>query len=156
MTKQTAANNKLIAAVKRDMNSKVLKRFSTLINTEGETAAIAFMQTHSNRVVTRESILGNAADSVETDETETTCPECEALLACETHPEASFNFADRSPEADQGQIDAHLRLQQAMALLGDCSFCEGKTFGGTCIEDGDFEPEETEQIVLLRKAGLLK
>lgn len=44
MTKQTAANNKHIAAVKKIFNAKVTKRFSEILNSQGEDAAYTYMQ----------------------------------------------------------------------------------------------------------------
>lgn len=60
MQKQTAANNELIAAVKRDYNTKIFKKFSAIVNAEGSPAAIAWMQQFSRMTVTRETILGLA------------------------------------------------------------------------------------------------
>lgn len=44
MTKQTAANNKFLATVKHEWNSKIYKKALILVNTEGEEAARKFVQ----------------------------------------------------------------------------------------------------------------
>ena len=44
MSKQTAANNKFLANVKKDWNDKIFKKASLLVNTEGEEAARKFVQ----------------------------------------------------------------------------------------------------------------
>jgi hypothetical protein len=44
-TKQTAANNTFLANVKRDWNTKIYKHTLALVNTQGEDAARAYLQT---------------------------------------------------------------------------------------------------------------
>ena len=44
-TKQTAANNTFLAIVKRDWNTKIYKHTLDLVNTQGEDAARAYLQT---------------------------------------------------------------------------------------------------------------
>ncbi len=44
MTKQTIANNNFLKNVKRDWNTKIFKKASELVNTEGVEAARKFVQ----------------------------------------------------------------------------------------------------------------
>lgn len=60
MTKQTSANNNLIAAVKAQYNQKIFKRFAELVNSDGEAAAIEYMDQFSRLAVTRKVLLGEA------------------------------------------------------------------------------------------------
>jgi hypothetical protein len=42
-TKQTAANNKFLAAVKKQMNAPIFKRVSEILNGQGEKAATEYL-----------------------------------------------------------------------------------------------------------------
>ena len=45
--KQTAGNNAFLANAKRGWNVKIFKRVSTIMNTEGRAAAIAYLQQYT-------------------------------------------------------------------------------------------------------------
>ncbi|MEF8729500.1 MAG: hypothetical protein V5B34_15025 [Accumulibacter sp.] len=45
--KQTAGNNTFLANAKRGWNVKIFKRVSTIMNTEGRAAAIAYLQQYT-------------------------------------------------------------------------------------------------------------
>lgn len=47
--RQTAANNALLAKVKRVMNGKIFKRAGEILNAEGEDAARAYLQQFFSR-----------------------------------------------------------------------------------------------------------
>jgi len=46
-TKQTAGNNTFLANAKRLWNAKIFKQVSTIMNTEGRAAAIAYLQQYT-------------------------------------------------------------------------------------------------------------
>lgn len=49
MTKQTAANNQTLRAIKRMFNEKIYKRALDLMNTLGEDATLHFVQQYTTR-----------------------------------------------------------------------------------------------------------
>lgn len=59
-SKQTAANNEVIAAVKRLFNSKITKHFSQTLNEFGESEALTYLAQFSTKATTREGIIKSA------------------------------------------------------------------------------------------------
>jgi hypothetical protein len=58
-TKQTAANNKFLAAVKKLMNHKIYAETARLMNVDGQDTAVVYLQQFSTNSITAESFIAH-------------------------------------------------------------------------------------------------